>query len=108
MKKEYTKRLKYTSETINTDTGEVVEVKKEFNVKVETAEFYFTFIEALAFIHNIRAEFPVLAILCMNSEFNTGKCYLTGERRKIFADDLKLSVKGFNSAVFRLEKERCY
>lgn len=105
MVKEYSKTLKYTTESIDTSTGEVVEIRKQFAVKVETAEFYITFIEALAFIHNIKGEFPVLAILCMNSEFNTGNCFLTSDRRKIFAETLGLKSSGFNSALHRLEKK---
>lgn len=103
--KEYSKRLKVLTETTSTETGELVEVKKEFNIKVESAEFYFTFIEAVAFIHNIKAEFAVLAILCMNSEFNTGRCFLSPERRKAFAEELKLTIKGLNSSIHRLEKK---
>lgn len=105
MIKEYSKRLKNTSKSINTDTGEVIEIEKTFNVKVESAEFYFTFIEAVSFIHNIKAEFPVLAILCINSEFNTGQCLLTSYRRIEFAKQLNLTVKGFNSAIYRLAKK---
>ena len=105
MVKEYSKKLKYISESIDTATGETVEIRKQFAIKVESAEFYITFIEAIAFIHNIKGEFTVLAILCMNSEFNTGKCFLSSERRKIFADTLGLKITGFNSSLHRLEKK---
>lgn len=99
------KRLKVSTEITNASTGELVESKKVFNVKVESAEFYITFLEIVSFIHNIKGEFPLLAILCMNSEFNTGKCFLSADRRKIFAEQLGLTSGGFRSALFRLEKK---
>lgn len=102
MVKEYRRRLQNIVETTNIDTGEQFQTKKEYSVKVETEEFYFTFIEAIGFMHNIKSEVDVLAILCINSEFNTGKCFLTSERRKIFADYLGITVKGFNTSLKRL------
>lgn len=101
----FKKRLKNTTETVNTETGEIIQTSKEFNIVVKTETFYFTFIEAISFIHNIKSEFPVLAMLCMNSEFNTGNCYLNPQRRKEFAQQLDMTTANFNMALYRLEKK---
>lgn len=98
--------IEWKTESVNTETGEVVETKKSVNIKHNTADFYMTFIEAIGYIVGITNgnELQVLSILCSHAEYNKGICYLSSGRRKEFCIELNMNPNTFNVCLSRLTK----
>lgn len=105
--KTFNKHIEWKTESINTETGELIETKKTVTVKTNTDNFYFTFIEAIGYLIGVSSgtELQVLSILCVNAEYNKGICLLTANRRKEFCEQLQLNVNTFGICLSRLSKK---
>lgn len=106
MVKTYNKHIEWKTESVNTETGELIETKKTVTVKTNTDDFYFIFIEAIGYMIGVSngTELQVLSVLCINAEFNKGICLLTSNRRKEFCEKLGITVNSFGVCLARLAK----
>jgi hypothetical protein len=79
-----TRRLKNEETIVDKSTGEVLTIRKEYNIKTTSEEFFMTFISSLASFYQITAitDVKVLTFMCVNADFNTGKVSLTAAKRK--------------------------
>jgi len=105
--KSFNRTLEWKTESVNTETGEVVEHRKSVKIKVNTDNFYFTFIESISYIIGITngTELQILSLLCVNAEYNRGICLLTPQRRKDFCEQLGVNSNTFGVALSRLAKK---
>jgi hypothetical protein len=105
--KQFNKHIEWKTEFVNTETGEAIEQKKTVTVKVNTDNFYFTFIEAIGYLIGVTSgtELQVLSILCINAEYNKGICLLTSQRRKEFCNQLNITPNTFGICLSRLAKK---
>jgi hypothetical protein len=92
-----TKRLKseLTQTTIDVETGELITTtqSKTFSVKINQDEFFMTYFEQLAGFFELTSAKEILLMvkLCGIAEFNTGRVFLTAERRKELMEQLSMS-----------------
>lgn len=102
------KKLKYITESIDKNTGEVSLVTKTFAVKIPHEEnFFFIFPEGTDYIYTIKGvvDIRVLFLLCSHVEFNSGKIYITSSLRNTFQDSLGISKQSFSNSITRLKKD---
>lgn len=69
--------------TVDQSTGEVLTTSKKFAVKIDSEEFYMTFVSCIAPIFKLKSaiEIKLLIWLCKEAEFNTGRVLITPEIR---------------------------
>jgi hypothetical protein len=105
--KSFNKTLQWKEESVNTETGEVVQSTKSVSIKVNTDNFYFTFIESIGYLIGISngTELQILSLLCINAEYNKGTCLLTSQRRREFCNALSITPNTFGVCLSRLVKK---
>ncbi len=105
--KAFNKTLQWKEESVNTETGEVIQSTKSVSIKVNTDNFYFTFIESIGYLIGISngTELQILSLLCINAEYNKGTCLLTPQRRKEFCEKLNITANTFGVCLSRLAKK---
>lgn len=71
---------------VDTETGEenIIESAKEWTVKLNEDQFYFSFIDYFKSWFNLKSAstIKILAWMCNNAEFNTGKTKITAGDKK--------------------------
>lgn len=77
------------------ETGEIInlEQSKTFIKEIKSEKFYMTFIDYISPLFNLKTDTAksILAWMCSNAEFNTGKVKLTTEDRKEICKELDIS-----------------
>ena len=98
-------KLRHIEERVDTATGEIRTITKTFSVKSKNKEdFFMVFLSGLNAISSLSrpSDIKVLAILCSNAEFNTGKVKLTSADRKEATDRLGIKSQSFSNSLKRL------
>lgn len=76
--------------TVDQSTGEVLTTSKKFAVKIDSEEFYMTFVSCIAPLFKLKSaiDIKLLIWLCKEAEFNTGRVLITPEVRIQLLSDL--------------------
>jgi len=96
-------------DVIDPETGEIignVENEKRFVYTEESDKFYMTFFEFMAPVYKLKGENVrnILAWLCENAEFNTGKVYLPAPRVDELSQFLHVPKQSIYNGLNELKK----
>lgn len=99
-------RLKHSTTTVDTETGELVTVSKTFSVKASSEKFYMVFIDQMAPLFGLKnpSDRKLLDTFCKLAEFNTGKVRLTSSDRKVLCKELDISSQTLSNSISSLKK----
>lgn len=94
-----------TEESVDTGTGEVKRWVKKYSIKVQSENFYMTYIDNLAgyFCLTSSADKSVLAYLCTIAEYDTGRSFLNPDDRKKACLDLGICSQQFSNSIGKLK-----
>lgn len=75
-----------TKETIDPETGEIIQIENEkiYTFEIEKDKFYMTYIDFIAPFFNLKSTTAksLMTALCIKSDFNNGKVYVSGKDRE--------------------------
>jgi hypothetical protein len=100
-------RYQNIEETVDTSTGEVTVIRKNFTVKSKTREeFFMVFLSGLNAICALSrpSDIKLLACLCERAEYNSGTVRLTAEDRQELMKKLDVRSQAFSNSLSRLKK----
>lgn len=99
-----------THEVYDATTGEIsrIEKTKRQTVKIESGQFYMTFIDFMAPIFQLKnsTDKSVLSWLCCNAQFDSGKVILSAKERKICCENLGISRSMLSKSLKNLSDKR--
>ncbi len=101
------KKLQHIEETLDRTTGELKTVRKTFAVKSKTKqEFFMVFLSGLNALCKLTrpSDIKILACLCDQAEYNTGRVRLISDDRQKIMDKLGIKPQAFSNSLARLKK----
>lgn len=94
-------------EVLDPSTGEIIPVttSKTFSVKVNSEEFYMTFIKSCGSLFELKSnvDFRLIIKMCMLAEFNTGKVYFPAEVRREVCKELGIVNQQLSNSLKSLK-----
>lgn len=93
---------------VDSETGEIVTQTKRYAVKVNTEEFYATYIEAMSGWYQLKSavDMKMLAQLCKHAQFNTGQVDLSPAARVEICEFLSISLQQMTNSLANLKKKK--
>jgi hypothetical protein len=100
------KRVKNTEHTVNTDTGEVITVQKEYTIGTTTEAFFLVFLASLQSLYELKSatDIKLLAYLCSTCQFNTNIVHLPKAVRKEICTRLDITNQTLSNSLGALKK----
>lgn len=98
-------RMQNVTQTIDTNTGEVTEIIKNFNTRVKKEDFIFMLEGAFSAIMQLdkTTDIKVLILLAQHLKFNSNKVLLSPNIRKDMADAIGVKVQQISNSIKRLK-----
>jgi Firmicute plasmid replication protein (RepL). len=98
-----------TTETVDYETGEVrlIETTKQFNVKIETEEFFMTYTKFISSLYGLTklSDLKLLVKFCEVAEYNTGVVQLTTASRIEICKELNIGLTNISKNIKSLIKK---
>lgn len=97
----------HTREIVDVNTGELVQVESEkiFTQKIDSENFYMTFLDHVAPLFELHSDSArnVLDWFCVNAQFNTGKVSLSIADREQLCKDLGIKKNQLTNNIKKLK-----
>jgi hypothetical protein len=100
---------KFLSEktTTNVTTGEILTEEKTYVVKTTTDKFFMSFISSISGFYELQSviDTKLLVKICEYAEYNTGKAFLSTERRVDICKEFNCSNQSITNSIARLKQK---